>query len=711
MSFEVFTFWISQYPIAALISLFVAIFIYKRNRHSYAYISFLAYGITVALWLMLVYLHRTASSLEISRFYFVIGTSFFEFVFPLILLTLLNILRERISNALVLIPSFFGLLFEVLSLDPEMVMTSYGWSYRLRYTSEYAFASRGILTIGYVSALAVILYVMTKNIQLPKLYRRRYLILVLSFFGFQVIGIILSNIYLMNNPDTPPMSGILNLGSFLLTGYALLMTEVRVQTQGGSTLVGPEQFHRAYATFLERYLSSLPGIELGQAGMRFHEFLQTTGMAEFITETGSGYAVEAEAFARADHIQLLDRILKTLERSGEEQETAQYLGYPLLLTYFEVQDTSANFVSKIVQGHQDFLLASGLLYMSSLKAFLGQVKVDTSLERQEDWLAAFRLYIRMIASMMTPELFRTLGDDLKRRAELYNLAKYLDFDPVGNPLFNRSEIAMNLGTDPLNTVIGSLNPFLSWLVEHMYTLSEQAGDEALKSIRDVIGLNREIATRLRVYPILLSSLSTRLSRRRLTNVFLTGAYDTEELNRFSRQLGITHEELIGKVVMLEFDPRVSFQTHIENFVTEAKANGESLVIFTRRRSDVDIITGIAGVDKYYLTPGGRKSGTPQDEKTIPLNDMASLLAVVSSLSSDPFTSVLFDNLTDLCATLGQEVTYSTLRHITEALGDSKAPLLFLMNAKAHSPEVVSMFETLSNLIITQEGDNLRAIKK
>ncbi len=699
--------WLLQYPIAATIAITMSVTLYRRNRGSYAYISFLAYGIIVSAWMVSVYLHRTAETAELTALYFGLSSLFFVSVFPLLLITLLNIIKRSLWSILLLIPNIVEQIVYRTAATPQFVKTNFGWSYLLSFSNQYARLVTYAIYFTNVAVFAIILVLMMTRLRIPKIYRKRYGILFLSFFGLQGIAVIVMQVLLQSNPDMPPIAGFLNLASFLLTTYTLRLSATTIETK--PTTEDRERPERAFTFFLERYYSSLSGTELGEAALRFHRFLTSTQLAKFVEETHTGYSINAQTLSTIDWVSILEDLLAFLEKAPDGYKPAQYLGYLLVMTHRQVQGTDKvrEFNRAILERHLSFLLRSDLLYDLPLEAFREFVLEDTSLDSIEDWRAAVKLYKRMISQVTTPQLYVDIKEELEKRRNMYNLTRYLHFDPIGKAICDESEIESRIPDGSVDAVVESFNSFTSWIVEHLHTLSEEAGHDSLKRLRDVIKLNQKAALRLRIYAALISSLTPKLSPSRLAYLYLANGDMFGQVNSFSRKFNLSHEQLTGRVVLLEFDPRMSLFQLMVDLAAEARTNGERLVVFTRRKSDLDM--SLLEADKYYLTSSGRRSVT-SDDRSIPLKDLTSLLGTLISVATDRFACIIFDSVTDLCISLGQDGAYSAMRHMCDVLGEVRAPFILLLNPKAHPAQVVSAFETLSNVILVQDGESLRVLK-
>src|SRR3989337_1046492 len=56
--------------------------------------------------------------------------------------------------------------------------------------------------------------------------------------------------------------------------------------------------------------------------------------------------------------------------------------------------------------------------------------------------------------------------------------------------------------------------------------------------------------------------------------------------KFSKQLGIEHNKLLGKKILLEYEPRTDYERFVRNFALECAFLGESVIIVTQKGSSI-----------------------------------------------------------------------------------------------------------------------------
>lgn len=174
-------------------------------------------------------------------------------------------------------------------------------------------------------------------------------------------------------------------------------------------------------------------------------------------------------------------------------------------------------------------------------------------------------------------------------------------------------------------------------------------------------------------------------------------------NVFSKTLGLSHSDLVGRKILFEFDPASKYEKIIQNFITEALTNIEQATVFTRRGSTLH--TSLAQQKTVQIFCLTQQVTAPKEvsenEVLLPSNNISLMLDVMDkALKANPHDviNVIFDNLSDLVLSLGFEKTYHFTKYAAEILASSRVTALFLLNASAHDPEVV---QSLRNLFENQ----------
>ena len=173
----------------------------------------------------------------------------------------------------------------------------------------------------------------------------------------------------------------------------------------------------------------------------------------------------------------------------------------------------------------------------------------------------------------------------------------------------------------------------------------------------------------------------------------------KHMDAFSKTLGLNHQQMTGRKVLLEFDPASNYEKAVQDFATEALANAEPIVVFTMRGSAIHSYLSEEKAVKFFcLTP---QVSVPKEfsenEILLPSNDTPLMLDVFDkTLKAHPdgVINVVFDNLSDLVLSVGFEKTYRFMRYAVEMLASPKNTVLFLLNRSAHDPKVASSLRGL-----------------
>jgi len=214
-----------------------------------------------------------------------------------------------------------------------------------------------------------------------------------------------------------------------------------------------------------------------------------------------------------------------------------------------------------------------------------------------------------------------------------------------------------------------------------------------------------------------TSILESLFERMYTTTYAPHPTDlTKDKQVFSKTFGLTHRQLVGKNILLEFDPSSDYERVVEDFVDEALANDESVAVFTSKGSAIHSTLSNRGNVKFLIltqrvsTPHANAS---ENEILLPANDSPLLLdALNRALKAHPEmnSNIAFDNLSSLILLNGFEKTYGFLRYALELLALENATSLFLLDPRAHDVEVASAFRSLFSDQITFGKEGLRVVK-
>jgi len=168
----------------------------------------------------------------------------------------------------------------------------------------------------------------------------------------------------------------------------------------------------------------------------------------------------------------------------------------------------------------------------------------------------------------------------------------------------------------------------------------------------------------------------------------------DKTSPFSKQFGITHQQMKGKKMLFEIDPTSDYHKDLLSFVSEAKNNEELLFILTNKNSTLhSTFSGDSNVKFLLLTS---ETSSPQQinerETLLPECDLPVLLSFFDNIQKvhmEKTINVLFDNLSDVILRCGFKKTYKFMRLLLETISSSTVTALFMFNPTAHDKKISS----------------------
>jgi len=191
---------------------------------------------------------------------------------------------------------------------------------------------------------------------------------------------------------------------------------------------------------------------------------------------------------------------------------------------------------------------------------------------------------------------------------------------------------------------------------------------------------------------------------------------TKHARVFSKALGLTHGQVVGKNILLEFDSSSDYERVVEDFVDEALANDESVAVFTSKGSA--IYSALSNRDNVKFLILTQRISTPranasENKILLPANDSSLLLDALNKvLKAHPErnSNIVFDDLSSLILLTGFGKTYGFLRYALELLSLENATSLFLFDPRAHDVKVASGIRSLFSDQIAYGKEGLRVVK-
>ena len=192
---------------------------------------------------------------------------------------------------------------------------------------------------------------------------------------------------------------------------------------------------------------------------------------------------------------------------------------------------------------------------------------------------------------------------------------------------------------------------------------------------------------------------------------------SESTDVFSQTVGLSHEAILGKKLLLQFDPQSDYERVFRSILAESASNFERTVAFTRKDSHIHtLVQRQPGAKIFVLT--SRVSYPKMESENLvllPSYDTSLLLdalnKTIEAYAGSSFT-IIFDSISHFVFTLGPERTYSLVRQALELMISSKITAIFSMNSKAHDPKIVSTFQNMFDLeIVCELGMKVPEVKK
>jgi hypothetical protein len=189
----------------------------------------------------------------------------------------------------------------------------------------------------------------------------------------------------------------------------------------------------------------------------------------------------------------------------------------------------------------------------------------------------------------------------------------------------------------------------------------------------------------------------------------------ESLEVFSKRMDVSHQRLLGRKFLLEFDPTSAYEKVVEDFVKESIANVEPIFVFTSTTSPIHTYLAKQPAIKFFLTSISTSTPKSSSENTVllPAKNAPLILDTLSKVLktyADANVCFVFNILSELLSTIGRERTFTFLRHALDMLSSEKITSLFLLNTSAHDADVVSRLRNLFSNQLTYSKNGLEIMK-
>ncbi len=184
---------------------------------------------------------------------------------------------------------------------------------------------------------------------------------------------------------------------------------------------------------------------------------------------------------------------------------------------------------------------------------------------------------------------------------------------------------------------------------------------------------------------------------------------------FSRSIGLSHERLIGRRILLEFDPVSDYEKVVDRLAKESTANVEPIFVFTSNKSPIHMYLAKQPAIKFFLLSNSTSVPRSASEREVllPVNNAPLLLDAVSKIletSEDSNVCFVFDVLSELLTSIGTHKAFIFLRYALDMLSSDKTTSLFLLNTSAHKAEVASLIRGLFYNLLTYKQTGIEVVK-
>jgi len=501
-----------QYLIGGALSIIVSLYI-LFNRPKTLPLSFLfLFGVAMSSWEISSFMYRTAPSVaECARFFRIMIISS-HLGFPLYLLTILSIKYKWSTKKLFLV--LLPLIIQILIMFQNDYIENYyffltksGWGYRVVNFSPL-FILSSVIFVGYLFAIIISLFNLIRKADLP-LLKKKYIVLLLGFLFFQVIGTTMTNALIALKILDPifQMGGIFQFFTFLSILYALTLKEKNDQL----LVKNIHDFSELYLSFLKVFYNFSVRNDLGETLLTFKKFVRDSGIEDYSLI----YKDEIKILNRkkVDLLNIVDRNLKFFaEEKIDRKVTDNYL------RVLKAVENVDGFES-IVEKNEEFLKSSDLLYGLSGYKLLEKIKEDTSLKRLDEISSCLQIYKRILLSLVSE--IPKKEDKVKKIISRYGLDDVVEITKYGEiSIGNFKSILKKLPKDKwISEVIYILNNVISDVFEELIIKSNYDIDKALKKLKHVLRLNREVAEKLGIYPKLLGTLATKVPKTEVHKLY------------------------------------------------------------------------------------------------------------------------------------------------------------------------------------------------
>ena len=184
---------------------------------------------------------------------------------------------------------------------------------------------------------------------------------------------------------------------------------------------------------------------------------------------------------------------------------------------------------------------------------------------------------------------------------------------------------------------------------------------------------------------------------------------------FTNRFGLRHPDILGRRMLLEYDPTSDYESAVREFVREFQANVESVAIFTNAGSP--LYREFSDQRSIRLFTLSTKTSTPSrlsnEQVLLPERDTSLFLDAFDKLlqadAGKPI-GIVFEVFTYLILSLGFEKAYGVISSIVEMAESEQATILVLVNYAALEDRALNGLRGLFQSQLRIDSMGLRSVR-
>jgi hypothetical protein len=188
-----------------------------------------------------------------------------------------------------------------------------------------------------------------------------------------------------------------------------------------------------------------------------------------------------------------------------------------------------------------------------------------------------------------------------------------------------------------------------------------------------------------------------------------------EQDVFSSHLRLKHQDILGRRMLLEYEPTSNYESIVREFVREFQTNVESIAIFANAGSPVS--REFSEQRNVRLFTSSTKTSTPSrisnEQVLLPERDTSLLLDAVDKLLQahpERRIGIVFEVFTYLILSLGFEKAYGVISTVVEMAESESATILVLVNSDALEPKTLNGLRGLFQTQLSYDANGLKVVR-